>query len=243
MTHPHLRLTIAAGGSAHDAETGEDRYAEAAIRALRPMAAELAVGGVRSPLGSSEGADGRLVGMITVDDVVEIVNAETSEDMLALGGVEPDSGLSDSVVETVRSRFSWLAVNLATAILASIVIAFFDQAIAKFVALAVLMPIVASMGGNAGTQTLTVAVRSLATRDLTPANAVRIIWREALVGGANGVLFAVILGALAGAWHYWSSGDAAASARLGGVLGAAIVVKLYPGVDPAQIFRLERGRG
>lgn len=169
---------------------------------------------------------GRLVGMITVDDVVEIVNAETSEDMLALGGVEPDSGLSDSVAETVRSRFSWLAVNLATAILASIVIAFFDQAIAKFVALAVLMPIVASMGGNAGTQTLTVAVRSLATRDLTPANAVRIIWREALVGGANGVLFAVILGALAGAWHYWSSGDAAASARLGGVLGAAMIINL-----------------
>lgn len=169
---------------------------------------------------------GRLVGMITVDDVVEIVNAETSEDMLALGGVESDSGLSDSVLETVRSRFSWLAVNLATAILASIVIALFDSAIGKFVALAVLMPIVASMGGNAGTQTLTVAVRSLATRDLTPANAVRIIWREALVGGANGVVFAVILGALAGAWYYWSSGDASAGVRLGGVIGAAMIINL-----------------
>jgi magnesium transporter len=171
-------------------------------------------------------AAGRLVGMITVDDVVEIVNAETSEDMLALGGVESDSGLSDSVVETVRSRFSWLAVNLATAILASIVIAFFDGAIGKFVALAVLMPIVASMGGNAGTQTLTVAVRSLATKDLTPANAARIIWREALVGGANGLLFALILGALAGAWHYWSSGDAIVGARLGGVIGAAMIINL-----------------
>lgn len=169
---------------------------------------------------------GRLVGMITVDDVVEIVNAETSEDMLALGGVESDTGLSDTVVETVRSRFSWLAVNLATAILASIVISFFGGAIGKFVALAVLMPIVASMGGNAGTQTLTVAVRSLATRDLTPANAARIIWREALVGGANGVLFALILGVLAGVWYALSSGDHVGGARLGMVIGSAMIVNL-----------------
>ncbi len=168
----------------------------------------------------------RLVGMITVDDVVEIVNAETSEDMLALGGVESDAGLSDSVVETVRSRFSWLAVNLGTAILASLVISMFGAAIEEAVALAVLMPIVASMGGNAGTQTLTVAVRSLATKDLTPANAVRIIWREALVGGANGILFAMIMGALAGLWNLMRSDDPDGSWRLGLVIGAAMIINL-----------------
>ncbi|MEQ1932079.1 MAG: magnesium transporter [Parvularculaceae bacterium] len=167
----------------------------------------------------------RLVGMITVDDVVEVVNAETSEDMLALGGVESDSGLSDSVVETVRSRFSWLAVNLGTAILASLVISLFDKAIAEVVALAVLMPIVASMGGNAGTQTLTVAVRSLATRNLTPANAVRIVWRETLVGGANGLLFALIMGLIAGAWHASTHG-AEKGLQLGLVIGAAMVINL-----------------
>ena len=173
-----------------------------------------------------DGSD-RLVGMITVDDVVEMVREETQEDMLALGGVEADTGLSDTVAQTVRSRFSWLAVNLLTAILASLVIALFDGAIGQIVALAVLMPIVASMGGNAGTQTLTVAIRSIATKDLTPSNAARIIWREALVGFTNGVLFAVIMGALAGAWYYLSGwGDSAAAFRLGGVVGAAMIINL-----------------
>lgn len=169
----------------------------------------------------------RLVGMITVDDVVEIVHEETHEDMLALGGVEADTGLSDTVVETVRSRFSWLAVNLGTAILASLVISLFDAVISQVVALAVLMPIVASMGGNAGTQTLTVAVRSLATKDLTAANAARIIWKEALVGGVNGLLFALIMGVLAGVWYYVVyDGGLAVSVRLGLVVGAAMVINL-----------------
>lgn len=169
---------------------------------------------------------GRLVGMITVDDVVEIVHAESHEDMLALGGVESDAGLTDTVVETVRSRFSWLAVNLGTAILASAVISFFGAAIEQIVALAVLMPIVASMGGNAGTQTLTVAVRSLAMRDLTASNAARIVWREAIVGGVNGLMFAVIMGALAGLWNYGMHHDPAQSALLGVVIGAAMIVNL-----------------
>jgi magnesium transporter len=168
----------------------------------------------------------RLVGMITVDDVVEIVHEETHEDMLALGGVEADTGLSDNVIETVRSRFSWLAVNLGTAILASLVISMFDAAISEVVALAVLMPIVASMGGNAGTQTLTVAVRSIATKDLTPSNAARIIWREAIVGGLNGFLFAIIMGGLAGVWYFALSGSGVMSAKLGGVVGAAMIVNL-----------------
>lgn len=172
-------------------------------------------------------ASERLVGMITVDDVVEMVREETQEDMLALGGVEADTGLSDSVSETVRSRFSWLAINLVTAILASLVISAFDVAIGQIVALAVLMPIVASMGGNAGTQTLTVAIRSIATKDLTPSNAARIIWREALVGLTNGILFALIMGALAGLWYYLSGwGGQAESMRLAGVVGVAMVVNL-----------------
>jgi magnesium transporter len=169
---------------------------------------------------------GRLVGMITVDDVVEIVHAESHEDMLALGGVESDAGITDSVFETVRSRFSWLAVNLGTAILASLVISLFGAAIEQVVALAVLMPIVASMGGNAGTQTLTVAVRSLAMRDLTPSNAVRIIWRETIVGGLNGVLFAIITGALAGVWHSMSGHTPSDALKLGVVIGAAMIINL-----------------
>ena len=172
-------------------------------------------------------ASDRLVGMITVDDVVELVREESQEDMLALAGVEADTGLSDTVAETVRSRFSWLAVNLATAIMASLVIALFDAAIGQVVALAVLMPIVASMGGNAGTQTLTVAVRSIATKDLTPSNAARIIWREALVGLTNGVLFAIIMGALAGLWYFLSGwGDQGDAVMLGSVVGAAMIINL-----------------
>lgn len=169
----------------------------------------------------------RLIGMVTVDDVVETVREETHEDMLALAGVEADTGLSDTVFETVRSRFSWLAVNLGTAILASLVIAMFDAAIGQVVALAILMPIVASMGGNAGTQTLTVVVRSLATKDLTATNAARIVFREALVGFLNGVIFAIIMGALAGVWFYASGwGGEAEATRLGLVVGAAMIINL-----------------
>ena len=120
--------------------------------------------------------------MITVDDVVEIVHEESVEDMLALAGVEADqSGLSSSLTAMIRSRFMWLVINLFTAILASIVISFFGATIEQAVAIAVLMPIVASMGGNAGTQTLTVAVRNI-RQGLTASNMMRVVGRELLPG-------------------------------------------------------------
>ena len=109
--------------------------------------------------------------MLMVDDIVDVIQEEAEEDILHLGGVGGGEAISGSVLFTIRSRFLWLFVNLATAILASWVISLFDATINQMVALAVLMPIVASMGGNAGTQTMTVAVRALATRHLAPLNA------------------------------------------------------------------------
>ncbi len=142
---------------------------------------------------------GRVVGVITIDDAMEVLDDEAEEDILRLGGVG-DEEISDSVWEITKRRFPWLAVNLLTAILASLVIGLFEDTISKAVALAVLMPIVASMGGNAGTQSLTVAVRALATRDLTSTNAMRVVSRELRVGLINGLGFAVITGAIAWAW-------------------------------------------
>lgn len=162
-------------------------------------------------------ADGRLAGIITIDDALEVLDEETEEDMRLLAGLG-DEELTDSVFEIARQRLPWLTVNLITAILASLVIAQFDQVIESIVALAILMTIVASMGGNAGTQTLTVAVRALATKDLTTTNAMRIVGREGMVGVFNGLFFAVIMGGLTWAWY----GDAA----LGAVLGAAMIVNM-----------------
>ncbi|MFZ9501495.1 MAG: magnesium transporter [Beijerinckiaceae bacterium] len=143
----------------------------------------------------------RLVGMITIDDVVDVIEQEADEDIKALGGVSASEQLSDSVWWTARSRFLWLTVNLVTAFAAAAVISRFEGQIQQMVALAVLVPIVASQGGNAATQTMTVAVRALATRELTSANARRIILREAAVGGLNGLAFGVITGMVAGAWY------------------------------------------
>ena len=122
---------------------------------------------------------GRLVGQITVDDIVEVIRDEAQEDILALAGVS-DAGRDASVVEIVKSRLPWLMLNLATATLAVSGVAIFQAEIAQLVALAILMPIVSSLGGNAGTQTLAVAVRALASKELTTANARRIILRELL---------------------------------------------------------------
>ena len=159
----------------------------------------------------------RLVGVVTVDDVVEMIDEEAEQEMKAMGGVG-DERLSDSVRQIAPSRFSWLFVNLLTAILASSVIKVFDATIEHMVALAVLMPIVASMGGNAGTQTMTVAVRALATGELGAANVVRVVLRETAVGLLNGFVFAVIMGLVVYVWY--------GSNMLGAVIAGAMVINL-----------------
>ncbi|SLN76005.1 magnesium transporter [Roseisalinus antarcticus] len=161
--------------------------------------------------------DGRLVGVITIDDAMIVLSEENEEDLLRLAGVGEHT-ISDRVVATTRQRLPWLAVNLVTAILASLVIAMFEDVIAGFVALAVLMPIVASMGGNAGTQSLTVAVRAIATKDLTGSNVLRVIRREVLVGLINGTIFAVVMGIVGLVWF--------GSPMLGLVIAIAMVINL-----------------
>ena len=163
-------------------------------------------------------AGDRLVGVITFDDVADVIEEEAEEDIKALGGVTHDEELSDTVWTIARGRFNWLLVNLATAFLASSVLGFFEGQLQKMVALAVLAPIVASQGGNATTQTMTVAVRALATRDLNDANALRVIRRELLVGLLNGVAFAVITGAAAYVWFRVPA--------LGVVIGLAMICNL-----------------
>jgi len=144
-------------------------------------------------------SDGRITGVMTVDDIIDIIQDENKEDMLALAGVS-EAGVTDTALSTVKARAPWLFLNLLTAIMASFVIAQFDYKINQFVQLAILMPIVASMGGNAGTQALAVAVRSLAERDLTAQNAWRVIRRELVAAGLNGLIFAVALAAIAFLW-------------------------------------------
>ncbi|WP_245463332.1 magnesium transporter [Mesorhizobium sp. M2A.F.Ca.ET.043.02.1.1] len=162
--------------------------------------------------------NGRLVGVLTIDDVVDVIQEEAEEDLLRMGGVG-DEELSDTVLATSRSRVPWLLVNLLTAFLAASVIGLFDRTIEHIVALAVLMPIVAGMGGNAGSQTMTVTVRALATRDLDIYNAARIIRRELGVGFINGVVFAVLIGMVAGFWFR--------DPNLGGIIAAAMIINMF----------------
>ena len=164
------------------------------------------------------GDQDRIIGSITVDDVVEVIEEEREEDILKLGGVG-QTDIFEDLINTIKSRFSWLLVNLLTAVAASIVIVFFQASIEKVVALAVLMPIVASMGGNAGTQTLTVAVRALAAKELTPTNAIKIIIKETFVGGINGIIFALIVGIISA---YWFNDN-----LLGIILASAMIINLF----------------
>ncbi len=163
------------------------------------------------------GDDGRLLGVVTIDDIVDVIDEEHEDDLLRMAGVS-EGDLYEAAWDTTKARFQWLLINLGTAVLASAVISMFEATIEQIVALAVLMPIVASMGGNAGTQTLTVAVRAMAMRQLNRRNAMRIVWKEVIVGGINGLAFAVIAGGFAGLWF----GDA----MLGIVIASAMIINM-----------------
>jgi len=183
---------------------------------------------------------GRLAGVITIDDAMAVLDEEHEEDLLRLAGVDEDSSLTDTVLQTTRVRAVWLFVNLLTAILASVVISLYAETIDQMVALAVLMPIVASMGGNAGTQTMTVAVRAIATRELTASNALRVTAREITVGAINGLGFGVLMAVVAGFWFgvpMLAAVIAAAmlltlmAAALGGIVTPIVLERLK--IDPA----------
>lgn len=160
---------------------------------------------------------GRLIGTITIDDIVDVIDEEAQEDILKMAGVD-QSDLYRAAISSAGTRFRWLFVNLLTAILASIVISLFEATIQEIVAIAVLMPIVASMGGNAGTQTLTVAVRAIAMRELSDTDTWRVIWKEALIGSLNGLIFALITGLVAFFWFQ--------NTMLGVVIGLAMIINM-----------------
>jgi len=173
-------------------------------------------------------AAGRLVGQITVDDIVNIIQEENREDILRLAGVS-DEDRGSSVSEIVRGRVPWLAINLATAVLGSIVISWFEGTIKDVVALVILLPIVSAIGGNAGTQALTVTVRALATRELNSSNTSRTFRRELVVGFANGLVLAPLIGTAAGLWFQdWRIGAVIAAAMVLNLLVAATVGVLTP---------------
>ena len=181
----------------------------------------------------------RLVGVMTIDDIVDVIHQEAEEDIRRMAGLG-DEEISDKMLEAVKSRFSWLLINLATAILASVVIGMFDATIDEMVALAILMPIVASMGGNAGTQTMTVAVRALATRDIDIYNAGRVILRELNIGVFNGLFFALIIGPVTALWFdNWGLGVVISIAMLINMVSAAAAGIFIPlildrlDIDPA----------
>ena len=158
---------------------------------------------------------GRLVGMITVDDVVHIIQEEAGEDTLLLSGAG-DGDINEPILETVRTRLTWLVINLGTAIIAASVVGLFQKEIGRFALLAVLMPIVSGMGGNAGTQTLAVVVRALATNQLTSSNSVRMIGREFRIALANGLSLGLVIGV--GAAVVFDN------LLLGEVIGAAMII-------------------
>lgn len=161
---------------------------------------------------------GRLVGMITVDDIVHIIQEEASEDALLLSGAGDEGDINQPIRDSYRARVRWLVANLGTALVASAIIAFFGAAIEQMVALAVLMPIVASIGGNAGTQTMAVAVRALAMNQLTRSNTVRTVSREIRLALLNGVTVAVLIGIGAGL-VFWNP-------MLGAVIASAMLINI-----------------
>ena len=159
----------------------------------------------------------RLVGVLTIDDMVDVITEEADEDIKLLAGVG-DEDVSDTTLDTVRSRAPWLAVNLVTAVLVSLVIGLFNGTIEHMVELAVLMPIVASMGGNAGAQTMTVTVRAIAMRELEGGRLRRLIRREMVVGFFNGMIFAILIGLVT--WLRYNN------VQLGAVIAIAMIINL-----------------
>ena len=160
----------------------------------------------------------RLVGVITVDDIVDVIHEEHEEDIMRLAGVGEEDDLYSAVIDTAKSRFIWLLIHLIAAILAAYVISFFAGTMEEMIALAILMPIVAAMGGTASVQTLTVAVRAIAMKELTTSNAYRAIGKEVAVGILNGIIFAAIIGTVVWIWF--------GNPALGGVIGLAIGLNL-----------------
>lgn len=160
--------------------------------------------------------NGRLVGQMTVDDVVHIISEEAGEDVLLLSGAG-DGDINEPIRDAYTARVRWLIANLGTALVASLIIAMFGAAIEQLVALAILMPIVASIGGNAGTQTMAVTVRAIAMNQLTQANTGRILWREMRVALLNGVTIAVLIGIATGVVF---------TPMLGTVIAAAMVINI-----------------
>ena len=182
---------------------------------------------------------GRLVGMITIDDVVDVIQEEAEEDMMRLQRVS-DTGIHEPVLVIARGRVQWLVVTLINTILAALVISQFQKTIESIVALAVLMPIVAAMGGNAGMQVVTVTVRALATKELQTGTVTRVVLREILVAAGNGVIFAAIMGTIAGLWFGdWRLSAVLAAAMLFNMMWSGIAGTMIPltlarfGVDPA----------
>jgi magnesium transporter len=183
---------------------------------------------------------GSIVGVITTDDAMAVLKKDTEEDLLHLGGVGYEA-ISDNLWSIARKRIPWLGLNLATAVLASYVISFFSETIEHLVAVAILMPIVASMGGNAGTQTLTIAVRALATKKLTQTNMPRVVVREIFLGCINGIVFALLMAILEYIWfHNFKLSIVLAFAMIINMIVAGIAGILVPlglqtcGADPAN---------
>jgi magnesium transporter len=181
-----------------------------------------------------------LVGRITIDDVVDVIHEEHEEDIMHLGGVGGEDDFYSAVFATTRRRAFWLGVHFCAVLVASAVVGLFEATIQEMVALAILMPIVAALGGTAGTQTLTVTVRAIAMRELTSANALRLIGKEILVGGINGVVFAFLVGGVA--WFWFGNpvlGVVIGMAMIANLLVAGLVGSALPfvldraGIDPA----------
>ena len=184
--------------------------------------------------------NGVLMGRITSDDIYDIINEQATDQMYSLAGVNDDAEENDDIFNAGKSRAVWLSINLVTAILASLVIGLFEETLQSIVALAILMPIVASMGGNAGTQSLTVVVRQLALGDIAKNDAFRTIKKEVILSLANGIIFAIIMGIIASVWFDKGMlGVVIALSMLINLLGAGFFGSMVPlllkrfNIDPA----------